>query len=185
MRGIGDVPLSERGIYEAHKVAVFLASQKINYICSSPALRTKQTAEEISRLLKKKVYLNDNLKERINFGDDGVMNYRHYVYLCEKSSFDRSYILPNGDTSISCGERFKKVISGLWMKKHLFSLIVSHGGIIADFLRNEFGDKQLNYLDVFFAKYKIVRSCSITTISLDVNTKKLHLLKLNNIGHLL
>jgi len=185
VRGIGDVPLSERGIYEAHKAAVFLASQKISYICASPALRTMQTAEATAQLLKKKVCVDVRLKERIDYGEDGITDYNYYVHLCGKSSSDRSYILPNGNTSISCGKRFKKIINELMKKWYINSLIVSHGGIIADFLRNEFGDEYLNSMDVSFGKYKIVRSCSITTISIDVHTKRITLLKLNSVSHFL
>ncbi len=185
VRGIGDVSISERGIQQAHKAAIYLLSKKIQYICSSPALRTMQTAEMIGHLSKKKIHKDVRLKERLDFGEDDITDYQYYIHLCGKSTFDRSYILPNGNTSINCGKLFKTVVDEIMQKKYSHSLIVSHGGIIADFLRNEFGDEYLDTLSRTFAKYRIVRTCSITTISVDENTGKIKLLELNGLHHLL
>jgi len=185
VRGIGDVPISKKGSQEALKTAVYLSSKKINYICASPAQRTLQTALIIGNLLKKKIYTDIRLKERIEYDRVTMLNYHHYIYLCGKSSFDRSFILPNGNTSIRCGNKFKEVINNTINKDFLNSLIISHGGIIADFLRNEFTDEYLNSNDSFFAKYKIVKPCSITKILFNVNTKKIQLLELNTTDHLL
>lgn len=183
--GIGDVSLSSEGVIKVKKTALFLLSKKIDYIYTSPSSRCLQTAKIINHFLKKKIKIDIRLKERINFGENEVNSYKDYKDLCCQSTFNRNLILPNGKTSITAGKRFKEVINNILIRSHTRFLIISHGGIIADFLRNEFEDNYLDSLNPFFKKYKIVDFCSITVISIDIKTKNIKLLTLNNLNHLL
>lgn len=176
--------LSIIGKLQAEKTGIFLVNKNIEIIFSSPSLRTKETAFIIKKYIKKPIKIINNLKERIDFDKRYVKDYLEYTKLCEISSLKRDYLLPNKESYIKAGLRFKKVVDLIINSKYKSVLIISHGGVIADYLRNEFGDEYLNSKDYFFSKYKVVRPCSITQILIDDQIKKISLIDFNNIIHL-
>ena len=62
-------------------------------------------------------------------------------------------------------------------------LIVSHTGVIADYLRNYFDDNYLKQKSEYFSKYYSVKSCSITIV--EVKNNKKQLIELGSVKHLL
>lgn len=181
---MGDVSLTGKGVQEATKTARALEGKNIVKIISSPALRARQTADIVGKPHRLQVEIDPRLRERIDYGDTGTLDYRQYLYLCNKSTHDRDFILPNGESSRKSGQRLKEVISDAAILTGDI-MIVGHGGNIADYLRNTFPDSLLDSENDFFGRYKIVQSCSITHLKYNRHTKMTKLVSLNNIVHLL
>ncbi len=59
-----DPPLTEEGLSQAQRTAALLEGQSIDLIYSSPMLRTRTTAEQISARCKAQIIFNPRLKER-------------------------------------------------------------------------------------------------------------------------
>jgi len=141
--------LTKLGLKQAQKTAEYFKSIKINKIYSSPLIRAVQTSEVISKYLKLDFEINNLLKERFNWGDIDNQTFSEFMDMWEKSSLIRE---------------------GLNSK----IIIVSHAGIIADFLRNNFEDKVLNEVFPNFSKHyeNSISVCSITTIERKNNNYK-------------
>lgn len=180
----GNPPLSKHGQKEATATASALFGKNIGLIIASPSLRSVQTAKIIGKQLKINISFDNRLAERIEYGFNGITNYEQYLYLCNKSTTDRNYVLPNGNTSVICGDRIKDVLEEYVVKTCKNLLIVGHGGSIADFLRNTFSDKVLNSANKYFARYKIIRSCSITQLIYHLYPHQTELVFLNKTDHL-
>lgn len=175
---IGDVPLSLTGFKQAEGIGQYFIDKNIDLIISSPKKRVFQTAMCINKVIKVKFETNDLLRERIEYGENGINSYRDYSFYCAKSALDRDYILPNGESSIIAGKRFEKVIELIKKRKESIFLIVSHGGVIADFIRNCFNKRTIeSFQNNFFDSFHIY-SCSVTKIIIKEN--KLFLIDFNN-----
>lgn len=186
IRASGDVSLSVIGKSEAQKTGNFFKDKNIDLILSSPQKRAVQTATIIKNILKSPpLKFNPLLKERINFGDVPEQGYVDFLEMVEKSSIERDWILPNGESSISAGRRMEDVIgiSALGTYKNI--LIITHGGIISDFLRNAFSAGELNKKvpDFSVKRETAIKTCSITEIQ--INGNNISLIEIANISHLL
>jgi len=166
VREKGDVELTELGKQQALKAGDFLINKNIESIISSPSLRCVQTAQAVSETLNLPYTKEPKLKERIDFGDVKNQSYDNYLKLCGISTTNRNFILPNGETSIHTGERIQSVIdSNIGVL-----LLVTHGGAIADYIRNTFNvDVIRDKWDGFF-KYFSVPYCSITQVDIMENS---------------
>ncbi len=181
----GDIALSALGKNEAEKTGMFFKDKKINLILSSPQKRAKQTAIIIKKILKSPFLgINDLLKERINFGDDPNQGYRQFIEMAEKSSLNRNYVLPNGETSINTGKRLKSVLELFSTREFKNVVIVTHGGIITDYLRNVFTEKDLNLkISNFHLKRETaIATCSVTIVRIENDRQKL--LEIGTTSHL-
>lgn len=167
--------LTELGLEQAQKTAEYFRDIKIDKIYSSPLKRTVQTAKIISKYLKLNFKTSDLLKERFNWGDIKNQTYSEFIEMWKKSSLIRNWRPPNGFSSNEAGERLDKFINSLEKDHNSKIIIVSHGGIIADFLRNNFEDKTLNELFPNFSEYyeNSVSVCSITILERKNNNYKI------------
>ncbi len=83
-------------------------------------------------------------------------------------------LTPNyGDSSHYAGERFQKVIENLSKNPHKHTALVTHGGVIIDFIRNAFAHKVIeslipNYL-LRMQEEVLVRECSVTIFTIKKN----------------
>jgi broad specificity phosphatase PhoE len=182
----GDVSLTPLGITEAQETGKYFLDKNIDLILSSPQKRALQTAEIIQKILKTPpLKVNDILKERINFGDVSNQSYEEFIEMAEKSSLQRDWVLPNGETSLNCGRRMESVIPILALGAFRNIMLVTHGGIIADFLRNAFSKKELNEkFSQFDLKYEsAIQTCSITQLEVDKSGVKL--ITIGDVSHLL
>lgn len=67
-------PLSEQGKQQANKLAVYFQKKHIDFIYSSPLLRTKQTADIIGKSLHVPVIFDDRLQEVVTTLDGESMH---------------------------------------------------------------------------------------------------------------
>lgn len=185
VKQIGDPPLSEKGVLQAITTGKYFKNISIQKIISSPILRAKQTAHQIAEVLKIEVATHDLLKERVNWGDDPSQNFESFLAMWERASDERDWIPPVGDSSRNAGERLNKLISSQ-NNEIGQTVLVTHGGIITDFLRNVFSNEQLDAKCPNFTKMKDldILECSITIIDFDAKTQKYDLVELASTKHL-
>jgi broad specificity phosphatase PhoE len=176
IRDKGDVPLTPLGVIEAQKTGEYFKDKNIDLILSSPQKRALQTATIIHNILNiPPLKINDILKERINFGDVLGQDYAEFMKMAEKSSLERDWVLPNGESSISSGRRMESVIPIIALGIYRNIILVSHAGIITDFLRNVFSVEELNkkYPEFNLKRELAIKTCSITQIEIDNSNIKL------------
>lgn len=168
----GDPPLSVLGKKQAKAVANYLKSYSIQKIVTSPILRAKQTAEEIASNFNLKIEVSNLLKERANWGDDPTQSYEDFVIMWERAIVDRDWTPPVGDSSRTAGKRLQQLIENI-DEVNSQIVLVTHGGIITDFLLNVFDEKKLNSAFQGFTDSKIanIHECSVTIIDYDQNSR--------------
>jgi len=167
-------PLTKLGLKQVQKTAEYFKNIKVKKIYSSPLIRAMQTSEVISKYLKLDFETNDLLKERFNWGDIENQTFSEFIDIWEKSSLIRNWQPPEGFSSNEAGERLQKFINSINEELNSKIIVVSHGGIIADFLRNSFEDKALNEVFPNFSEYyeNSISVCSITILKRKNNNYK-------------
>jgi broad specificity phosphatase PhoE len=104
----------------------------------------------------------------------------------ERASKERSWQPPVGDSSENSGKRMEKIIDDLLPTKYSEIILVTHGGIIGDYLKNIFPAQVLKqFTDVDFTYDDAIPECSITTIVYNMDKNKIELKELASIKHLL
>jgi broad specificity phosphatase PhoE len=178
---IGDVSITSIGKNQAFLTGKYLKSIPIDLLFSSSQKRAIETAKIIGRFVKIYPHISKLLDERLSHGEIQGLSYKNYLHLCSKSTINRSFVLPNGKTSIKAGNKLESLIKKYY-KSEKNILLVSHSGVIVDFLRNNFKDSLLKKMSPYFSKFYSVKNCSITKIEVKNSIKKL--LRLGSIAHL-
>lgn len=159
----GDPTLSPHGVVQAQATGRYLAGLSIDAIYSSPLARARGTAELIAQDLRLPIRISPALRERANWGDDSSQSHEAFAAMWEYASQHRDWQPPTGDCSRQAGSRldeFLQSLSDTYPDDHV--VVVTHGGIIGDLVRNIFPDSEIRrYTENLFA----VAHCSITTIS--------------------
>jgi len=183
-KGIGDPHLTEEGKRQAVATATFLAQFPVDLIMASPLRRTQETAQFIAQKKSQLFVTTPLLKERINWGDDPTQSFDEFLKIWQKATQNREWQPPVGDSSHQAGERLAVVVANVQGdQKHI--VLVTHGDIISDFLRNIFDETVL--LSHFQPQHGIsalnIPECSITTIQIEGSKRTL--LQLANCDHLI
>lgn len=179
----GDPGLTKLGIQQAQATAEYFSKNPVQKIVSSPLLRTQETAKIIAERLRTSFSVDARLLERSNW--EGDIPFAQFMEYWRKASIDRSFQPPIGDSSLHAGERLAEEITEIEKEEIQSILLVTHGGIITDFLRNIIGDEYL--LSHFFHTIENLRDteipeCSITQI--ETNGNEYTLIKLCSTDHL-
>lgn len=185
---VGDPNLTQLGKIQAEKTAQYLNNYKIDRIFSSPAKRAIETSEIICKLLNTGYQVDVQLRERSNWGDDPRQSLDDFLKMWVKSSNERTWQPPIGDSSINAGNRMLNFINNLADKldNNDGVVIVSHGGIIVDCLLNLFGNEYINKFSPNFVENRdaLLSECSITKLNYDLKNKKFSLEMLAYTDHL-
>lgn len=187
IKTIGDPPLSKKGINQAKTTALYMrSSYPIQQIMTSPALRTQQTARFLADHFDLNVQTEPLLRERVNWGDDPDQSFEDFLAMWERSSLDRDWTPHIGDSSKKTGTRMQRIIES-HNDSHEHITLVTHGGIIADFVLNIFNEEDLDRLLHNFSKTKenSVFECSLTIVSYDPVNRQYKLKLLAYTGHLI
>lgn len=181
---LGDPGLTEEGFKQARETGEYLTQFPVTQIVSSPFRRTTETANVIGEVLQLEPIFDEKLVERANWDQTTQkLTYHEFVEDWVRATHDRDYVMKIGDSSRQTGERVEKSIAAL-NKPQQHVILVTHGGAIADYLRNVFGDDAvapvLKQYEGIGSDYGIM-NCSITIVSFNP-TPKLELL--NYTGHL-
>lgn len=165
---IGDVSITPDGVIQAQLTARHLSSVPVTVIVSSPLRRAKITAEYIASATKSVVIEDIRLRERANWGDMPGQTFDEFVEMWERCTRDPDHIPPVGDSARQACERMSSLLSELGSKFPPESniVIVSHGGLITDFLVNTIPETDLNVWHPSFIEVQsyLIPECSITKL---------------------
>ncbi len=186
VRTSGDPPLSDLGNTQAQLSAKYLQSFPITKVITSPILRARQTAKYITNALGFNYEIDEKLKERINWGDNSEQSFEDFLNMWNRTTKDRDWEPPIGDSSRKAGKRLESIVENSLKFNDEHIVLVTHGGIITDFLRNVFSAEELNrHINDFESKLEDnIKECSITTLEIDLNNSTLKLNSLAKIDHL-
>ena len=185
VKTIGDPPLSEKGVAQALATAEYIANHPVQQIIASPILRTQQTAKYLADKLGFSVQTEPLLRERVNWGDDPEQSFEDFLAMWEKASLERDWTPPVGDSSRNAGKRIQQVIETYnGSQKHI--ALITHGGVITDFVLNVFDNKTLDEAFPDFSKTKDnnVFECSLTIVEYNPINNNYELKLLASIDHL-
>lgn len=164
---VGDVSISTEGIKQAHKTANHFSKMFIDKMISSPLNRAKQTAQIVAEAIHITISEDSRLRERANWGDSPGQTFQEFVEMWNRCNKDRDYMPPVGDSARRAGERLSSCLLELSdQHPHESMVIVTHGGLITDFMVNEFTQDELNRIhpDFIIAQSELVPECSVTHI---------------------
>lgn len=159
-----DPELTSDGIKNSYKTGVFFRNKNIIKIFSSPLKRTQQTAQEINKSLNVQIEIDTRLRERMNLGDLPNQTLEELLIEWDKSTKNRDYVPLGGISSRQAGNNMRDVLKDVSLKFDNKSfVIVAHGGIIMDFVRNVVKSKKLEEFEKVTPESK-GRETSITTV---------------------
>lgn len=171
---MGDVPITLEGIKQAQLTAQYLSSMPITEIVSSPLRRAIETAEHISSKTKSRLRIDSRLRERANWGDSPGQTFEEFVEIWEKCTREPDYIPPVGDSARQACVRLSSLLSDLVQEYPSGSniVIVTHGGLITDYIVNTFPESELNRFHINFIdnQTNLVSECSITEFNFENNS---------------
>lgn len=178
-----DLPLSQLGVQQARITAINFKDKDITQIYCSPPKRAYETAQIIAEELGvENIKVDERLKERFNWGDGSFQIFDKFIEGWKKTTNERNYTPIGGDSSQNAGKRLKKFVDELSVNNKDKSIIlVTHGGVIVDLLRNLFDD---DYLKTFSPNFlnSGIGECSITQLT--VHNGRYNLKDFDFVSHL-
>lgn len=173
-KAIGDVTITLEGIKQAQLTAKYFCTIPITAIVSSPLRRAVETATYISLETKSTLRIDSRLRERANWGDLPGQTFQEFVEMWEKCTHEPDYLPPVGDSARQACERLSSLLSELVKEYPSGSniVIVTHGGLITDYLVNTFPGSMINRFHPNFIdeQSNLVPECSITKLNYDSDT---------------
>lgn len=172
-RRIGDAPLTPEGIIQAELTARHLAKAvfPITKIVTSPLQRAKQTAERIAFYTHCPITKDSRLRERANWGDCPDQTLEQFIAMWDQCTSDPDYIPPVGDSAKKAGERLASLLIELHNEEltNRNIIVLTHGGLITDFLVQAFTERELNvwHPDFKSVQNRLIPECSITKLIYD------------------
>jgi broad specificity phosphatase PhoE len=166
-KDVGDVSISAKGLEQAHMTASHFKKMPISRIFSSPLNRAKQTAHIIGKATRIPILEDTRLRERANWGDIQGQTFQEFVEMWNQCTRERDFLPPTGDSARKAGERLSSCLIELSIQYPQESIVVvTHGGLITDFLVNEFSQEELdnNRPNFIIEQSNLVAECSITKI---------------------
>lgn len=161
----GDASLSAEGLIQAHATAQFLQEQAIQRVYTSPLRRAKETAGCIAAGCDLEVVEDARLRERANWGDLLGQSFAEFTAMWERSTSDPTYLPPIGDTARQAGARMEQFLRET-AESALVKVcaVVTHGGVITDFLASTLPVEQLEQCHPAFLAMQsdLVPECSMT-----------------------
>ncbi len=144
VQGQLDIPLNATGLAQARAVASVLKNESFAAIYSSDLVRTQQTARPVADLLRKKIILDENLRER-HYGAFQGMTYTEASeripegYARFKAK-DPAYDFGTGESLSRFNERALACIRDL-AREHAGEnlLVITHGGVLEMVYRHATG----------------------------------------------
>jgi broad specificity phosphatase PhoE len=161
-----DPGLTERGRMQAQATEAHLRGAGVASIHASPLRRTRETAEPIAAALGLAVRLDARLRERMNWGDSPTpQSIEHFLQEWARATQDRDFTPASGDSSRVAGQRFQSLLEDLarlpGQRDGERIVLVAHGGVTADLLRNLFPDEMIRARAPEIIEHG-VPSCAIT-----------------------
>lgn len=165
----GDPGLTTLGQQQAETVSNWLAQhQQVSAVFASPLRRTQETAAIIAKATGREVVTDARLQERANWQPQ--MELRAFIDQWEQASVDRDLVMTGGVSSRQAGSNIQALLSEIeptYQKSTI--VLVTHGGIITDYLRNIASDAVLlerHYRTPESLYYTEIAECSVTAVEM-------------------
>ena len=181
VKAFGDPGLSAVGVKQAKMTGKYFKNMKISSIFSSPLKRTLETARCISEIININVKIDERLRERMNWGDKKDQTFEEFMSEWDKTTIDRHYQPSVGDSSFNAGERINSLIEELSETERNDVVLVSHGGVVADLLRNLFSH---DYVKKFYPDFLEIDLSECSVSHLVENNGEYKLKMCNFVDHL-
>jgi broad specificity phosphatase PhoE len=159
--GIGDAGLSDKGWALARHAAARLGEPVPARIFSSPLRRARETAQCFADRLGLAVSVDDRLRERENWGDVPGESWDDFVERWERCNVERDFARSGGLSSRRAGAVADRFVRDVTRTDVSTVLAVSHGGVIVDFLLNNFPATELS---VRKPDYREMVHCALTEV---------------------
>ena len=164
----GDPGLTDLGRAQAEATARHLAPTHWDALYTSPLARARETAVVLGRVCGVELLVDGRLRERMHWQAGPRAQTREaFLEDWQRSTADRSWRPPSGESSFAVGARVLEAISDfVAMARGPNLLVVSHGGATVDLLRSLFGDETVRHLAPAVIDCG-VPSCALTRLSFD------------------
>ncbi|MDO7907667.1 histidine phosphatase family protein [Paenibacillus sp. JX-17] len=170
-KAVGDVPITKEGILQAEATARYFGQlhAPITAITASPLRRAQETAGYIAVETHAAVETDSRLRERANWGDLPGQSFEEFIAMWERCTREPAYLPPVGDSAKLAGQRMASVCVEMALKhppdSHI--VLVTHGGIITDFLVHTLAEQDLNRWHPEFIRLQsgLIPECSITRLN--------------------
>ncbi|NMO98171.1 histidine phosphatase family protein [Paenibacillus lemnae] len=170
-RAAGDVTITPEGVQQAQSTAQHFAPIPVTAVLSSPLRRAQHTAVHIAEAAHVSIRVDSRLRERANWGDLPGQSFQEFVEMWDRCTREPDYIPPVGDSSRQACQRMSSLLTDLAEEypdgSHI--VLVTHGGLITDFLVNSFPESILNEFHIHFVaeQSRLVSECSVTKLIVD------------------
>ncbi|WP_017812926.1 MULTISPECIES: histidine phosphatase family protein [Paenibacillus] len=176
-KAAGDVGITSKGKRQAQLTADYVQQYPIAAVIASPLRRAQETATYIAAAVQCPLQQDSRLRERANWGDLPGQTFEQFVDMWERCTADRHYVPPVGDSAAQAAQRLDSVLSELAAQYPVDStiIIVTHGGLITDWLVGAIPESQLaQWHPAFIAvQSTLILECSITELTYDHGEYKL------------
>ncbi len=140
----GDPGLSALGHYQAGQLARDLGPAGVVGLYSSPQRRALETAAPIALATGVAVTIDGRLSERMNWEGPSQASAEAFFAEWERTVADRDYVPSRGDSSRAAAARFAMFLDQADRGHRAGPIVVvSHGGVTIDLLRDLIGDERL------------------------------------------
>ena len=136
----GDPGLTPAGRQQASRTGRWLHGRGAHALYTSPMRRARETADHIASVAGLAVQPDARLAERLNW--DGSQPYEAFLALWARTTEDRDFIPPGGESSRQAAARLQAFLAGLPGMPGP-AAVVTHGGITTDLLRDLLGEDSL------------------------------------------
>lgn len=175
----GDPGLTVTGRAQALWTGSCLRDHGVKAVYASPLRRARETAEIIAAVLGLPVRIDARLRERMNWDGQGPLS--DFLADWQRSTRDRDYHPAQGDSSRDAGRRVQGFLSEHGTDPGA-SVLVLHGGVTVDLLRNLYGDRPMADRPALIDRG--VPPCAVTTLATDGKGDDLELRGLADDAHL-
>lgn len=182
IQGRQDIPLNERGRYQAGCLKKAMENRPVTAVFSSPQIRAMETAKAVALSSGSAVIPVKDLME-INYGswegktEEELLQEDRALY--EAWWSHPAETAPPGGESISqVNERCQKAWKEIKPQLTGDAAIVAHGGLLAHFMEQLLGSESV-------AASTVAHNASITTIEYEPETERFTLVEFDDYRHLL
>ena len=182
IQGRQDIPLNERGRYQAGCLKKAMEDRPVTAVFSSPQIRAMETAKAVASSSGSVVIPVKDLME-INYGswegktEEELLQEDRALY--EAWWSHPAETAPPGGESISqVNERCQKAWKEIKPQLAGDAAIVAHGGLLAHFMEQLLGNESV-------AASTVAHNASITTIEYEPETERFTLVEFDDYRHLL
>lgn len=180
IQGHSDILLDNKGLYQAHSVAVRLEKSKATHVYTSPLKRAKTTGRIIASKTRELVVWDELTEQNFGVWEGCSIPYVLQKYPKEYCGWKHGTVgfePIGGETELEITERAEKIVHKILSLNEQEIIVTTHGGILRMIFIVMFGHR----FRKFFWDYKF-GNCSVSAVQLSENGSA-ELLFLNDCMH--